>query len=615
MARFTQNRKFLQIESSLGPDTLILQGLSGEDAINELYRFRIEAISPEEVIAPAKILNQPAGIRIGPPDDSYRWLHGIITHYSQHGAVRNFVSGETYYRYRFDLAPKMWLLTQRKECRIFQNMFTKDVVTKVLAEIGVTPAVMPSSPGKKWETCVQYMETDFAFVSRLMEEEGWFYFHKHSQSKHDLYIVDDSSKYYPIEGGPNVYIGHKNTQTHSIRGWEVEQRILPTEWETGDFSYLKVDQSSAKPGTVLPKPVSTPLTIFDYPGGHMDTGDQQTRAKHRMEAVESGSNVATGHGTSVFFSAGAHFVLQDHYTASENGKPWVIARVQHMVTDLTEITSETTPPSYSNTFTCAPKNSNLRPPRSTPRPIIPGTQTAIVTTAQGSMDPEGHGRVKVMFHWVAKGRGRGSGESCWVRVAQPFAGPKFGFQYVPQVNDEVIVAFMDGNPDHPLIIGSVHNGKAKYPWDLPTNWTQSGFRTRANGSGKYGEKSNVLQFEDKGGSEQIWLNASKDLLRQIAFNDKSQVGNDQDQLVEMNRTRKVGMNEKVTIGLTQHIKAGTKIVLECGASKITMDPASIKMESVMITIKGSAMLKEEAPMINIEAAGMLTLKGGIIFIN
>jgi type VI secretion system secreted protein VgrG len=203
-----------------------------------------------------------------------------------------------------------------------------------------------------------------------------------------------------------------------------------------------------------------------------------------------------------------------------------------------------------------------------------------------------------------------------VRVAQPFAGNKFGFQYVPQVDDEVIVSFVDGDPDHPIIIGSVHNGRNPYPWSLPANWTQSGFRTRASGTSKYsGECSNVLRFEDKAGSEEIWTHAAKDQRREVENNDKLDVGNDQTQDVVNNRTRKVGMNETVTIGLNQHVKAGTKILLECGSSKITMTPANITIESVTINIKGSAMLKSEAPTHFIDGSGILKLTGGIIFIN
>ncbi len=623
MATFSQKSKFLQIESPLGPEAFVVQAFSGEEAINELYRFRVDAISPKEKISPTELLNQKVAICVAAPEaENKRWFHGIVASFSQTGSARRFLNVEDYWHYRLEVVPAMWRLTQRTECRIFQKQKTKEIVAKVLSENGITPKAMPGDPGREWETCVQYMESDFAFISRLMEEEGWLYFHKHSRSDHELHIVDQSTGYYPIIGGPNVYLGHREDQSHVLDTWDVEQRILPTQWETFDYSYLKVDQSTAKPNTVLSKPAGD-LAVFDFPGGHMDTQDQEKRAKNRMEAIEAGGVVATGNGTCTFLAAGAYFTLKDHYSEDEEGKEWVCSRVNHIGREASELTGQNDPPMYSNSFTCAPRNTNLRPPRKTPRPVIAGTQTAIVSSANAQGDPDGHGRIKVTFHWVAKGRGRGAGESCWVRVAQPFAGPKFGFQYVPQVGDEVIVAFMDGDPDHPLVIGSVHNGKNKYPWDLPTNWTQSGFRTRAKGSGKWGEVSNVLRFEDKGGSEEVWINAAKDQLVQVAFNDKMQVGNNQDQEVTMDRSRKVGMNEKVkvginqdiTIGLNQHTKAGTKITLECGASKITMDPASIKIESVMITINGQAMLKTDAPMTMVNASGMLKLTGGIIFIN
>jgi type VI secretion system secreted protein VgrG len=480
-------------------------------------------------------------------------------------------------------------------------------------EYGITPLSMPGTPGRTWETCVQYMESDFAFVSRLMEEEGWLYFHKHTASAHELYITDSVAQYYPLTSP--VYMGHKENQEFIVETFEFEQRILPGKWETGDFSYLKVADTSATIQTTLPVPAGT-MTVFDYPGGHMDNSLQSGLARNRMEALEVGGKVASGHGFCWDFAAGATFELQDHYSQQMNGQEWVCARVHHVVSEASDLGGESDAPMYANSFTCMSKDTKLKPARKTPRPVIAGTQTAIVTVAEASGDPDGHGRVKVLFHWVAGGRGRGPGDSCWVRVAQPFAGPKFGFQYIPQVNDEVIVTFVDGDPDHPLIIGSVHNGKNKYPWDVPANWTQSGFRSRASGTSKYsGEKSNVLRFEDKGGSEEIWIHAAKDHRREVENDDKLDVGNNQTQEVVMDRKRKVGMNEKVEVGLEQHIKAGTKIILECGGSKITMDPMSIKIESMMINIKASLTLDEEGLMTTVKGNAMLTLKGGIIFIN
>jgi type VI secretion system secreted protein VgrG len=615
MPRISQNNKLLQVDDNvLGKDSLIAQAFSGDEAVNELFRFTLDVISPLHEITPSQLLNKPLPVSVVGHDENKRWFHGIVSHFAQYGRTRGYDTGDQYYRYRIEIVPKMWLLTQRTECRIFQKQHTKDIVTSVLAEYGITPKSMPATPGREWETCVQYLESDFAFVSRLMEEEGWFYFHTHSASAHDLYITNDTSRYTAVAGG-DVYMGHRGDQSHVIESWELEQRILPSEWETRDYSYLQVKDSSNTTQSLLPKTAGQ-LTVFDFPGGHTDSGLESDLARNRMEAIEVGGKVATGHGYCWWFAAGTTFKLQDHYNDQEAGKEWVCARVHHIVNDATELDGKSDSPMYSNSFTCMDKETKLKPSRKTPRPVIAGTQTARVTVAEASMDPDGHGRVKVEFHWVAGSRGRGPGNSCWVRVAQPFAGPKFGFQYIPQVDDEVIVSFIDGDPDFPIIIGSVHNGKNKYPWDVPANWTQSGFRTRASGAGKYsGEASNVLRFEDKSGSEEIWIHAAKDHRREVENDDKLDVGNDQTQDVKMNRKRKVGMDEKVEIGLTQHVKAGTKITLECGQSKITMDPTSIKIESMMITVKASLTLDEEGLMTTVKGNAMLTLKGGIIFIN
>jgi type VI secretion system secreted protein VgrG len=613
MPRITQDGKFLQVNSPLGPNTLILQAVTGDEAVNELFRFQIDAISYIDEITPEQLLNKPMPVSLKKRNGDKRWFHGIVSTFSLYGRTRGYETGDEYYRYRIEIVPRMWLMTQRTECQIFQNKTTKDIITKMLQDYGITPKSFPSDPGRTWETCVQYMESDFAFISRLMEEEGWLYFHRHSESAHDLYITNDTSRYFPLSS--QVYMGHKANQDYLLESFDFAQRILPSAWETLDYSYLKVDQSQNTTQTLLPKTAGA-LTVFDFPGGHMDSGKESKLAKDRMEAIEVGGKVATGHGFCWEFAPGATFELTDHYSDQMNNEKWVVARVHHVVSEATELGGESDAPMYSNSFTCMDKETKLKAPRKTPRPIIAGVQTAKVTVAKGEGDPDGHGRVKVEFHWVAKGRGRGPGNSCWVRVAQPFAGPKFGFQYVPQNNDEVIISFIDGDPDYPLIIGSVHNGKNKYPWDLPANWTQSGFRTRASGKGAYSsEKSNVLRFEDKGGGEEIWIHAAKDQRVEVENNDKLDVGNDQTQDVKMNRTRKVGMDEKVTIGLTQHIKAGTKITLECGASKITMDPMSIKIESMMISVKASLTLDEEGLFTTVKGNAFLTLKGGMIFIN
>lgn len=613
MPRITQDKKFLQIQSPLGPNTLIPQAITGDEAVNELFRFQIDAISHLDEITAEQLLSQNLPVSLTRRDNSKRWFHGIVSNFAMYGRTRGYDSGDEYYRYRIEIVPKMWLLTQRTECQIFQQMTTRDIIARTLSDHGITAVSMPGDPGRMWETCVQYMESDFAFVSRLMEEEGWFYFHKHSQSTHDLHITDSTSQYFPLSS--DVYMGHRDDQEYLVETFEFEQRILPTAWETQDYSYLKVDHPANTTQTLLPKPAGA-LFVVDYPGGHMDSGTQSALAKNRMEAIEVGGKVATGHGFCWDFAAGATFKLQDHYSDKMTAQDWLCARVHHVVSEASDLGGESDAPMYANSFTCMAKDTKLKPARKTPRPVIAGTQTAIVTEAEGSGDPDGHGRVKVLFHWVAGGRGRSSGNSCWVRVAQPFAGPKFGFQYIPQVDDEVIVSFMDGDPDHPLIIGSVHNGKNKYPWDVPANWTQSGFRSRATGTGKYsGEKSNVLRFEDKQGSPEIWIHAAKDMRREVENDDKSDVGNNQTQDVVMDRKRHVGMNETIDIGMQQHVKAGTKIILECGASKITMDPMSIKIESMNITVKASLMLDEEGTMTTIKGNAMLTLKGGIIFIN
>ncbi|HJQ55430.1 MAG TPA: type VI secretion system tip protein TssI/VgrG [Vineibacter sp.] len=611
MPRITQDGKFLHIDSPLGTDTLIGQSLTGDEAVNELFRFQLDAISPIKNISRAQLLNATLKVYLSDREGGKRWFHGIVSNFAMYGRTRGYDSGDVYYRYRIEIVPKMWLMSQGTECRIFQKIFTKDIIQQVLAEHGIQPRSMPSDPGRKWDTCVQYMESDFTFVSRLMEEEGYLYFHTMSQNAHDLYITDSTSHYPQLKS--TVFMGHKEDQDYLVETWELAERILPNSWETHDFSYKKVSAANNKVNSVLPS-VTGGIGVVDYPGAHADNGRQSTHSRRRMEALEVGGSVATGHGFCWWFSAGSTFRLEDKY--DDTSAEWVVARVHHIASDPTELSGEGAP-MYSNSFTCMEKTTVLRPQRKTPRPVIAGTQTAIVTVAQAQISDGGdgdekalEGAVKVKFHWVNSRSGtRGQqANSCWVRVAQPFAGKKFGFQYVPQVDDEVIVSFMDGDPDNPIIIGSVHNGKNPYPWSLPANWTQSGFRTRASAGGKYsGESSNVLRFEDKGGSEEIWTHAAKDQRREVTNNDRLDVGNDQ--------TEDIVGHRDVTIHKTDTLTVTQKITIVCGQSKITMTPTDITIESVTINIKASGVLTSDAPMHNVKASGLLVLQAPLIKIN
>lgn len=468
---------------------------------------------------------------------------------------------------RVRIVPAFALLRQSIDSRIFQDQSVRDIVesilTPTLAAYGRTIDLSHISRGAKpRDYCVQYHESDFDFVSRLLEEEGISYHFEHSESKeHEVLVFTDENRQFldleNVDGSrliPLVSMDSYEAQpVESVRTFDFRSSLVPTGVTRQDYHFT----------------ASTTPTFVDLPGKddrgrerrlyhpmqrrfEIARSDTKERAQDHLEAAQVMAKVARGTGCATAFRPGMVFEL-DRHTLEALEIPWILTRVEHTgaVADQTE-GAPATDPRYENAFECVPQTTPIRPRQRTPKPKIHGPQTAIVVGAAGDeICVDEHGRIRVQFHWEEDGAYDDT-SSCWVRVAQSWAGPGWGSQFIPRVGMEVVVTFLEGNPDRPLVTGCVYNGQNAPPYALPDNKTQSGIKTNSS----IGEGSNELRFEDAAGAEEIYLHGQKNWTIAIE-NDKSQtIGNDESLSVGHDRTKTVANDQSEDVGANKTIHVG-----------------------------------------------------------
>lgn len=612
--RITQQDRSLVLESPLGEDELVLTGVSGSEHVNGLFEFHLDVISPRLSIDPPQLLGKQVTFHVL-SHRKKRHFTGIVSRFMQGPAM-----SRDYRSYRLEVVPELWLLTHRVDCRIFQNKTVPDIINEVLQDAGVAayePIGLKSHP--EHEYCVQYNESDFAFISRLMEEEGIVYFFKHGAGSHKMVLTDDTSAYYDIEE-KEIEVRYISAESlgavDAVNAWERHERFIPQRWAHTDYNFKSPQndlKSDVKSVVELQRPGK--WEIFDWRGDYGDKGRGRDLAKLRMESQEAAYTVVEGSGFCRFFTAGGKFTVKRHDAAQERDKTWVLASVHHLATDMTHLPNNREAPSYSNTFVCVPDSVPLRSPRKTPRPYIRGPQTAFVTGPSGEeIYTDEYGRIRVQFHWDRKGQ-KDEKSSCWIRVVQSWAGKKWGMSFTPRIGMEVVVEFLDGNPDWPIVTGCVFNGDFTPHWSNQGSETQSGLKTRSSKGGG-DDNANALRFEDKSGSEEIWFHAQKDMLREVENNDTLDVQGKQSETIKGDRTVEITQgNDKLHVKMGKcEIEALQSITLTVGQSKITIDQMGVKIEGMMLQNEGKIMSQTKALMTTVTADAVLTLKGGVTMI-
>jgi type VI secretion system secreted protein VgrG len=636
---------------------VIIRRMSVAENLGRLFEFQLDLTSNVGGLSYQDFLGQSVTVNWELPRGGTRHFNGILVSFGQ-----TAVEG-TWHHYHAVLRPWFWLLTRSSDCRIFQNVSVIDIFKSVCSDLGFTDyKLQTSGTYAAREYCVQYRETAFDFLSRLFECEGIYYYFTHEDGKHYLVLSDGVDSHQPYTGYESIAYEPKPLREECISSWNVSFELQPGTVVLNDFSFLtpKADLKS-KLSVTRSHPYST-FEIYDYPGGYFtkDLGDNYVRA--RIEERQSQYQVIRGSCDVQGLAAGSLFTLTDHPRIDQNDEYLIVSTVHQFVNS--DVVSEC---SHQCDFVAIPKTQTFRSPRITPRPVISGPQTAIVTGASGDeIWTDSNGRVKVQFHWDRVGT-NDENSSCWIRVAQTWAGNKWGSQFLPRVGHEVVVEFMEGDPDRPLIVGSVYNADQPVPYSLPDNATQSGIKSH---SSKEGDDStfNELRFEDSKGKEQIYFHAEKDFQRVVENNDTLTVGLEKkdpgDQTIQIHNNRTVTIDEgndalqikkgnrdvkidtgndtvtvsqgsqEVKIAAGNHtltisqgnqtisisvgsstMEAAQGIELKVGGNSIKIDPAGITVKGTMISIEGQAKLDLKAPMTTVNGDGMLTLKGGLTQIN
>lgn len=588
-----------------------------------------------------------------------RFVRGVVIRQEELGrtAVARYV--------RVRLEPLLALLAQRSDVRVFQETSAVDIVREVLREANaytgprlVVPEGLAAQPPREY--CVQFRESDAAFVRRLLEEEGVAFAFEHDDPGGETLVLSDHAPRWPDvpigTGGSSVSLLDEGAATATeacVERFSLEAAMRPTGVTLGDFDFTRPQASAdLRPS----HPTSTgERAVYDHPGPfHFESWDDGAhawrghdgarQARIRYEALQQGGAQAVGTGFVVGFRPGAAFSLTgaDRETADAR---WLLTRVTHEVhawSDVAEdpsgaamiariahacgidVGSSTGPRDrYRNRFSCVRASDPWRPERGTPRPLVHGIQTATVVGPPGEdVATDAHGRVRVRFHWDRSGRSERS--SCWVRVAQIWAGAGFGGMFVPRVGMEVVVSFIDGDPDRPLITGCVYNGVNRPPWALPEERTRSGIRTASSPRGGFNE----FRFEDRLGEEQVHLRAERDLeslVRRdrtltvqrndtviVQGREKITVGKDRVARVQGNDAVEVALNQDIhvqgplgatlKVDETWHVIADRSAIIDCGDARIVMQPGSISLHAREIRIAGGETVDIKAPLVRINCS-------------
>ena len=609
----------------------MLSSLEGEEQASRLFRFDLELLSEETDIDPKDLLGKNVSFSVGLSDrDERRWFDGVVRRFAAGG-----MAGQGLRSYRAEVVPKFWLLTRTEDCRIFQEKTVDTIIEDVFSDIGFTDfelKLQKSYP--TLEYCVQFNESDFNFVSRLMERFGIFYFHKHEQGKHTLVVADHTGAY---EDATQNEVEHRPSGVSGgiVNAWLPSHEFKTGKWAHRDYNFTtSTNDLERKTNTVLDNADFKDYEVYEYPGLYT-TSDEGTKVTElRMETEEASYKTVEGGGDCASFSPGYKFKIVKHEIESETDQEYVLSRVNHHGRDPTHLGGAGETASYANEFVCVPKETVLRPERITPVPRAVGPQSAVVVGPSGEeIDVDEHGRVHVQFHWDRYGEDNEK-SSCWLRVTQMWAGKNWGTVFTPRVGMEVIVSFLDGDYDRPLVTGCVYNDENTPPYSLPANKTQSGIKSRSSKQGGT-EDFNELRFEDKKGSEEVYFHAQKDFMRKVENDDTLEVDNDQDITVTNNQTIEVSEgNRKTTIAQgndTLAVKMGNisvkadagkitveamqSILLKVGGNSIKIDQSGIKIKGMMVTVQGDMKADLKSPMTTVEGSGMLTVKGGIVMIN
>jgi len=605
-----QTDRLIRIATPLGKDDLVVLSFSGTEQMSGLFAFELKMAAERADITFEQLAGKNVTVAIGSADGGQRFFNGIITGFApgQSSAKQGFSE------YRASMRPTAWLLTRCVDCRVFQDQSVPDIIKQVFNTAGekgirqqIDVRMALSGSYEPREICIQYNETDMTFIERLCAAEGIFYFFEHHNGKHVLVFSDTSDKHPAHMDGDKQVVLFQSTlgaveAREGVRYLQPDNKLMSGKYMARDYNFTNPDLDMTVMCASRQQNPQSPGVIYEYPGDYQSPmGRGESLAAMRIAAEDARMHTLNGQSDCRGFAAGFTFRLKEHPVAQLDNKTYLLTRVRHEARQ--HFATDTTGDSYSNHFVCLPQSIPYRPRRIHPGPVIAGTQTAIVTGPKNEeIHTDQNGRVKVKFHWDRRGDQQGDGNlSCWIRVSQIWAGSKYGAMHIPRVGQEVIVGFLDGDPDRPIITGRVYHGHNLPPYDLPAEKTKS---TIKSCSSKQGQNNfNEIRFEDLTGSEEFFTHAAKDQNEVVQNDMVTQVKNNQRIDVENNRAVTVASgNEVVTIQ-----SGGRQISVQADEQHTNAAGFNHKVgANFTLKVNGN---------ITIDASGIVSINGSRIILN
>jgi len=646
MGNLSQATRMGSLRTPLGEDVLVLKGFTGYEAVGDLFEFDVECLSEQENISFDNAIGQPCTLKLKTYNNKERFFCGVLTEAEWTGRDPEYHGDrEKYYAYRLVLRPWFWLLGHRADCRIFLEKKVTDIIQDVFTKAGFASGTdfrMSVQSQEKIDYCVQYRESDFTFVSRLMEQYGIYYFFEHKDGQHTMVLADSRSVHKAIPDLPqlkyNPSMGGYNRQEQNALTWVSGRRFRTGKIQYNDYDYLTPpkDLFARKEGSETYK--HSKFEVYDYPGKYVEKDKGENFAQFRLEAEQGLDHRRHADGDAPSLFAGGLTTLQQYPSEAEN-KEYLVVRANHRFGNQSYSAGAHSAAGYSGSYEFQLSDRQFRSLPLTPKPRIYGIQTAKVVGKQGEdsqeISTDEHGRIWVKFYWDREPQ-----KTCPIRVAQVWSGKNWGGQFIPRIGMEVVVEFLEGDPDRPLVTGCVFNGDNKYPWALPANKTQSGIKSD---SSRGHQGYNEFMFEDKSGSEFIRMHAQKDHLVTILNDQTGSVGANQTWTVKDDRswTIKQGndylnvkqgnlgidvdmgnynldvkmgnISVKADLGSIT-VEAMQSITLKVGESSVKLDQMGVTIKGMMIQIEGQVQTQVKGVMTQVTGDAMLQLSGGIIMV-
>lgn len=546
--KYTQDNRSMKVQTALGKDVFLLRRLQATESFSQLFNISVDLLSYQSNISPQDIIGTHVALFIG---EGNRPLNGFVRTFAYTGLEKQGLYG-----YKAELVPWFWFLDKRTNCRIFQNQTVQKIIETIFTELGFYDFKFSLiEDHQPLDYCVQYQESDFHFVSRLLEQEGLFYFFEHQADKHILHIADNSAAFVFLDDKIIEHSSGSRSKFYLDR-WQHRFQYCSGAFAQTDYNFENANLSLlTEIPTSIKLPNNSALERFEFPGNYVESQRGQNLTRIRMQQEEAGYQLVHAGGNMPHLELGKKFKLDSEEAEVDDKKTFVISEITHDAFEGTYLDEEEDgkSSSYRNYFYCFPEEVVYRPPFRTTKPRIDGVQTAVVVGSPGEeIYTDKYGRIKLQFHWDRYGE-KNESSSCWVRVATLWAGNKWGTLNIPRVGQEVVVTFLNGDPDQPLVIGSVYNSTHMPPVALPAGKNFAGMRSK-NVKGDVGG-SNEFSLDDTGDSQQVKLHAKKDYNTTVGNNlSSSVVGNasynvdgDNSSTIGGNTTQSVQGNETASV--------------------------------------------------------------------